>query len=362
MRVGVLTGGGDCPGLNAVIRAIVRKAERHYRDEVIGFRDGWLGLLERDHLDLDVERMRGTLPRGGTILGSSRHHPFAVEGGPDRVLEVVAELGIDAVIVIGGEGTLTITHRMSELGLPVVGVPKTIDNDISGTELTFGFNTAVQIATDAIDRLHTTAESHDRVMILEVMGRHAGHIATWAGIAGGATAVLIPEEPFDIEKVCEGIRQRHDRGRYASIVVVAEGAQPAKGTIDLPEQEIDEFGHVRLGGIANILAAEIRERTGPTTAPAAPGLRAGTTHRPRDSVAASPRSGPASRTSCHSAGCSRACPGPARPDRGCAPLLQRPAGSAPRAVAVAAVWPDHGRARRRARPRRTGRVRSQAWR
>jgi 6-phosphofructokinase 1 len=262
MRVGVLTGGGDCPGLNAVIRAIVRKAERHYRDEVIGFRDGWLGLLERDHLDLDVERMRGTLPRGGTILGSSRHHPFAVEGGPDRVLEVVAELGIDAVIVIGGEGTLTITHRMSELGLPVVGVPKTIDNDISGTELTFGFNTAVQIATDAIDRLHTTAESHDRVMILEVMGRHAGHIATWAGIAGGATAVLIPEEPFDIEKVCEGIRQRHDRGRYASIVVVAEGAQPAKGTIDLPEQEIDEFGHVRLGGIANILAAEIRERTG----------------------------------------------------------------------------------------------------
>jgi 6-phosphofructokinase 1 len=164
--------------------------------------------------------------------------------------------------VIGGEGTLTITHRMSELGLPVVGVPKTIDNDISGTELTFGFNTAVQIATDAIDRLHTTAESHDRVMILEVMGRHAGHIATWAGIAGGATAVLIPEEPFDIEKVCEGIRQRHDRGRYASIVVVAEGAQPAKGTIDLPEQEIDEFGHVRLGGIANILAAEIRERTG----------------------------------------------------------------------------------------------------
>jgi 6-phosphofructokinase 1 len=262
MRVGVLTGGGDCPGLNAVIRAIVRKAERRYADQVIGFRDGWLGILERDYFDLDVERMRGTLPRGGTILGSSRHHPFAIDGGPERVLEVVDELGVDAVIVIGGEGTLTITHRMSELGLPVVGVPKTIDNDISGTELTFGFNTAVQIATDAIDRLHTTAESHDRVMILEVMGRHAGHIATWAGIAGGATAVLIPEEPFDIEKVCEGIRQRHDRGRYASIVVVAEGAQPAKGTIDLPDQEIDEFGHVRLGGIANILAAEVRQRTG----------------------------------------------------------------------------------------------------
>jgi ATP-dependent phosphofructokinase / diphosphate-dependent phosphofructokinase len=264
MKVAMLTGGGDCPGLNAVLRAVVRKGERHYGDTLLGFRDGWRGAIEGNAMPLDVHALRGTLPRGGTILGSSRTNPFKEDGGPDRVVTTLAEHGIEALVAIGGEDTLGVASRLhDEHGVAVVGVPKTIDNDLSATEVTFGFNTAVQIATDAIDRLHTTAESHDRVMVCEVMGRHAGHIATWAGIAGGATMVLIPEEPFDIEAVCEAIRHRHeDGGRYASIVVVAEGATPKEGTLELVSGEVDQFGHVRLGGIGQVLADEIEQRTG----------------------------------------------------------------------------------------------------
>jgi 6-phosphofructokinase 1 len=262
MRVGVLTGGGDCPGLNAVIRAIVRKAERVYHDEIIGFIDGWSGVLEDRWMPLDVERCRGILPRGGTIIGTSRVQPFMFPDGPDRVRETLERRKVDALICIGGEGTLSATKEMHDRGFKVVGVPKTIDNDIGGTERTFGFDTAVQVATDAIDRLHTTAESHHRVMVVEVMGRHAGHIATWAGIAGGATLTLIPEEPFDIDEVCHAIKRRHAGGRYATIVVVAEGATPAPGTIDIGPTEKDQYGHIRLGGIGNVLAAEIERRTG----------------------------------------------------------------------------------------------------
>ncbi|KAA0232541.1 MAG: Pyrophosphate--fructose 6-phosphate 1-phosphotransferase [Acidimicrobiales bacterium] len=262
MRIGILTGGGDCPGLNAVIRAIVRKGEWVYGDELIGFLDGWRGVLEQSTKPLSVESMRGTLPRGGTVLGSSRTNPYKVEGGPEDAKRAIAELSLDALIAIGGEDTLGVGNRLYGDGVPVVGVPKTIDNDLSGTELTFGFDTAVQICTDAIDRLHTTAESHDRVMVVEVMGRHAGHIALWSGIAGGATVTLIPEEPFDIDDVCASIKRRHARGRYASIVVVAEGASPKAGTLELVSGEMDEFGHVRLGGIGNLLADEIEARTG----------------------------------------------------------------------------------------------------
>ncbi|MYH71047.1 MAG: ATP-dependent 6-phosphofructokinase [Acidimicrobiia bacterium] len=263
MRVGVLTGGGDCPGLNAVIRAIVRKAERHYGDSVIGFLDGWRGVLEGEFIEVDVEHMRGTLPRGGTVLGTSRMSPRMYEDGIERVRATMETTGADALIVIGGEGTLSAGVGVYEAGAAnVVGVPKTIDNDIGLTELTFGFDTAVEIATSAIDRLHTTAESHDRVMVVEVMGRHVGHIATWAGIAGGATLTLIPEEPFDIEAVAEAIIRRHQRGRWASIVVIAEGARPKEGTLELPEPEIDQFGHARLGGIGQVVAAEIEARTG----------------------------------------------------------------------------------------------------
>jgi ATP-dependent phosphofructokinase / diphosphate-dependent phosphofructokinase len=262
MRVGVLTGGGDCPGLNAVLRAIVRKAERVHDDEIIGFIDGWSGVLEDRWMPLDVERCRGILPRGGTIIGTSRVQPFMFPDGVERVRHTLAEREIDALICIGGEGTLSATSEMADLGFPVVGVPKTIDNDIGGTERTFGFDTALQIATDAIDRLHTTAESHHRVMVVEVMGRHAGHIATWAGIAGGATLTLVPEEPFDIDEVCAAIKRRHAGGRYATIVVVAEGATPVAGTIPYTEPERDQYGHLRLGGIGNLLAAEIEGRTG----------------------------------------------------------------------------------------------------
>ena len=263
MRVGVLTGGGDCPGLNAVIRAIVRKAERHYGDSVIGFLDGWRGVLEREFIEVDVEHMRGTLPRGGTVLGTSRLSPRMYEDGIERVRATMETTGTDALIVIGGEGTLSAGVGVFEAGAAnVVGVPKTIDNDIGLTELTFGFDTAVEIATSAIDRLHTTAESHDRVMVVEVMGRNVGHIATWAGIAGGATLTLIPEEPFDIDAVAEAITRRHQRGRWASIVVIAEGARPKEGTLELPEPEIDQFGHARLGGIGQVVAAEIEARTG----------------------------------------------------------------------------------------------------
>ncbi len=262
MRVAMLTGGGDCPGLNAVMRAVVRKGERHYGDEFVGFRDGWKGVVEGLTTRLDVETMRGTLPRGGTVLGTSRTNPFKLDGAVERLKGVLADEGVEALVAIGGEDTLGVAHRLHrEEEIPVVGVPKTIDNDLSATEVTFGFHTAVQIATDAIDRLHTTAESHDRVMVVEVMGRHAGHIATYAGIAGGATAILIPEERFDIEDVCQALIRRHEKGRYASIVVVAEGAQPVEGSLTLADAEVDQFGHAKLGGIANVLATEIEERT-----------------------------------------------------------------------------------------------------
>ncbi|HIM65933.1 MAG TPA: ATP-dependent 6-phosphofructokinase [Acidimicrobiia bacterium] len=262
MRIGILTGGGDCPGLNAVIRAVVRRAERGFGDEVIGFRDGWLGVVEDDTTPLDVEACRGLLPRGGTVLGSSRLQPFGLDDGVERARSTIERHGLGGLVVVGGEGTLSCAHRLHAEGFPVVGVPKTIDNDIGGTEMTFGFETAVEIATEAIDRLHTTAESHDRVMVVEVMGRHVGHIAAWSGMAGGATLTLVPEEPFDIEEVCEGVRRRHDRGRYASVVVVAEGARPKPDTIPMPDEEVDRFGHVRLGGIGNLVAAEIESRTG----------------------------------------------------------------------------------------------------
>jgi 6-phosphofructokinase 1 len=259
----VLTGGGDCPGLNAVIRAIVRKGETVYGDEILGFMDAWEGVMSRVTMPLDVRSLRGMLPRGGTLLGTRRGSPFEHPDGLSLVKATFEEMGLDALIVIGGNGSLTVAHMLWEqLGLPIVGVPKTIDNDIEGTQVTFGFHTAVQIATDAIDRLHTTAESHDRVMVVEVMGRHTGWIATYAGIAGGATVILIPERPFDIDQVCEVLRRRHERGRYASIVVVAEGAEPAPGTLDLPEREFDTHGHVRLGGIGYQIAPEIQSRTG----------------------------------------------------------------------------------------------------
>jgi phosphofructokinase-like protein len=268
VRIGVLTGGGDCPGLNAVLRAIVRKGERSWGDEIVGFLDAWDGVRERRTVPLTIESMRGTLPRGGTVLGTRRGSPFDDPDGIREIEATVADMGLDAMIVIGGNGTLTVACRLhSELGLPIVGVPKTIDNDIVGTDVTFGFNTAVQIATDAIDRLHTTAESHDRVMVVEVMGRHSGWIATQAGIAGGAAVVLIPEIPLDIEEVCDRITRRHERGRYASIVVVAEGAMPKEGSIDIGARDIDRFGHVRLGGIGYVVADEIGRRTGFDTRP-----------------------------------------------------------------------------------------------
>jgi 6-phosphofructokinase 1 len=262
MRVGVLTGGGDCPGLNAVIRAVVRKGENVYRDQLLGFRDGWRGVIEGSSIPLDVERCRGILPRGGTILGTSRTNPYKVEDGVTRAMATLDDLEVDALVAIGGEDTLGVAHKLSGEGIQVVGVPKTIDNDLSATEVTFGFHTAVQIATEAIDRLHTTAESHDRVIVCEVMGRHAGWIATCAGIAGGAAEILIPEEPFDIDRVCRDLKERHEKGRFASIVVVAEGATPAEGTMSVASREVDQFGHVRLGGIGNLLASEIENRTG----------------------------------------------------------------------------------------------------
>jgi ATP-dependent phosphofructokinase / diphosphate-dependent phosphofructokinase len=262
MRVGVLTGGGDCPGLNAVIRAVVRKGEVAYQDQFVGFRDGWRGVIDDRTMILDVERCRGILPRGGTILGTSRTNPYKVDGGVEKALDTLRAERIDALVAIGGEDTLGVASRLSGEGVSVVGIPKTIDNDLSATEVTFGFHTAVQIAMEAIDRLHTTAESHDRVIVCEVMGRHAGWIATYAGIAGGAAEILIPEEPFDIDEVCRTLKGRHAKGRFASIVVVAEGAVPAEGTMTLQSREVDEFGHPRLGGIANVLAEEIEKRTG----------------------------------------------------------------------------------------------------
>jgi phosphofructokinase-like protein len=262
MRVGVLTGGGDCPGLNAVIRAVVRKGVNEHGFEFVGFRDGWRGPLEGVTVPLGIEQCRGILPRGGTILGSSRTNPFAVDDGVARIKDNLAAAGVDALVAIGGEDTLGVATRLAELGVQVVGVPKTIDNDLSGTDFTFGFDTAVNIATEAIDRLHTTAESHHRVLVVEVMGRHAGWIALHAGIAGGASAVLIPEVPFDIEAVCAHVETRF-RSEYAPIIVVSEGAVPADGTgMTLVSGAKDAFGHVRLGGIGDRLAHEIEQRTG----------------------------------------------------------------------------------------------------
>lgn len=262
MRVGILTGGGDCPGLNAVIRAVVRKGERFYGDQVIGFCDGWRGVVDNDWVQLDVEACRGLLPKGGTVLGTSRHTPFNLPDGMSRATETIHGLELDALIAIGGEGTLSCASEMSDRGFEVVGVPKTIDNDVGMTERTFGFDTAVTVATEAIDRLHTTAESHARVIFVEVMGRNVGHIATWAGIAGGATYILVPEEPFDLHDLCAALLRRRDRGRYASIVVVAEGARPRPETLEVAEPAVDAYGHKRLGGIANVIAAEVEARTG----------------------------------------------------------------------------------------------------
>ena len=263
MRIGVLTGGGDCPGLNAAIRAIVRKGIDAHGHELIGFRDGWRGPLEDDHADLTLESIRGILPRGGTILGTSRTNPFKRDDGPARVLANLERLEVEGLIAIGGEDTLGAASRLhSEHGLPVVGVPKTIDNDLGATDLTFGFDTAVQVATEAIDRLHTTAESHNRILVVEVMGRHAGWIALHSGMAGGADVILVPERPFDVDEVCGLLQRRHSRGRYFSIVVVAEGAIPREGTLETMAAGQDEFGHDRLGGIGQLLGPEIERRTG----------------------------------------------------------------------------------------------------
>jgi len=267
MRVGVLTGGGDCPGLNAVIRALVRRGTQEYGYEFVGFRDGWRGPLEGDTIPLDVQAVRGILPRGGTILGTSRTNPLtesASDGGRpgvDRIKDNLAGLGVDALVAIGGEDTLGVATALHAHGVAVVGVPKTIDNDLGATDYTFGFDTAVNIAMEAIDRLHTTAESHHRALIVEVMGRHAGWIALHAGLAGGANVILIPEKPFSLDKVCEYVEHRFQT-RYAPIVVVAEGARPAEEELALSDERLDAFGHVRLGGMGQMLAAEIEKRTG----------------------------------------------------------------------------------------------------
>jgi 6-phosphofructokinase 1 len=261
MRVGVLTGGGDCPGLNAVIRAVVRKGVSEYGYDFVGFRDGWKGPLEGITMPLDVAAVRGILPRGGTILGSSRTNPITIEGGVERIQKNLNALGVDALIAIGGEDTLGVATALHKLGFHVVGVPKTIDNDLSGTDYTFGFDTAVGIATEAIDRLHTTAESHHRVLVIEVMGRHAGWIALHSGMAGGANVILIPEVPFDMDQVCSWVNSRFGQS-FAPIICVAEGALPADGDLMTKDATVDAFGHVRLSGIGDWLASEIERRTG----------------------------------------------------------------------------------------------------
>lgn len=262
MKIGVLTGGGDCPGLNPVIRAIVRKA---YNDkhETIGFKNGWKGIIEGDSMSLDLNAVSGILPKGGTILGTSRTNPFKDKSGGDvqKIKDVFKKFKLDALIAIGGEDTLGAANKLVKEGFNVVGVPKTIDNDLSATDYTFGFDTSVNIAMEAIDRLHTTAESHHRIMVAEIMGRHAGWIATFAGIAGGADVVLIPEIPIDIEETCNILKKRHERGKTFSIVVVAEGAKLKEQDIT-KDQSLDEFGHIKLGGIGDRLAKLIEEKTG----------------------------------------------------------------------------------------------------
>jgi phosphofructokinase-like protein len=265
MKIGMLTGGGDCPGLNAVIRAVVRKGTFHYQDEFVGFMEGWRGLLENKTMPLDLETVGGILPRGGTILRTSRTNPAKRDDGLQRCAENLKKNGCDALIAIGGDDTLSVAQKLFQKGVMVVGVPKTIDNDLAGTDFTFGFDTAVNVATSAIDRVHTTAEAHNRVIVVEVMGRDSGWIAVYSGVAGGADVILIPEVPFDVDKVAELIRQRHARGRYFSIVVAAEGAKFAASSepgLVVRDLGKDEFGHERLGGIGNALAQELEKRTG----------------------------------------------------------------------------------------------------
>ena len=259
MKVGILSGGGDAPGINAVIRAVVRKGIQHHGYEIVGIRDGWRGLLEGRFLPLDLKAASGILPRGGSILGTSRTNPFKHKRGAEKILKNAKKTGIAAVVVIGGEDTLGVAYKMSELGLKCVGVPKTIDNDLAGTDYTFGFHTAVAIATEALDKLHTTAEAHHRVIILEVMGRYTGWIALEAGLAGGADAILIPEKPFDMDEVCEYIKLRQERGRNFSIIVVAEGAKPKGGAEIVYSESIDEFEHVRFGGVGYYIGKEIEK-------------------------------------------------------------------------------------------------------
>jgi 6-phosphofructokinase 1 len=261
MRIGVLTGGGDCPGLNAVIRAVVRKGIGTYGHEFVGFRDGWRGPLEGGIMPLGVAEVRGILPRGGTILGTSRTNPFKIDGGVEKIKSNLGAQGVEALIAIGGEDTLGVATKLHELGVGVVGVPKTIDNDLGATDYTFGFDTAVNIAMEAIDRLHTTAESHRRTVVVEVMGRHAGWIALHSGLAGGANVILLPERPFDVDAVVKYVENRF-KTRYSPIVVVAEGAVPDDQGLITQEKELDEFGHVRLGGIGTWLAGQIEKRTG----------------------------------------------------------------------------------------------------
>ncbi len=260
MKIALLSGGGDAPGINAVIRAIVRKAIQYYGYETVGVKDGWRGLVEGEFVPLNLETTSGILPRGGSILGTSRTNPFKSNDGPQRVLKNVKKHKLDAVIAIGGDDTLGVANKLHQMGLKCVGVPKTIDNDLAGTDYTFGFQTAVSIACEALDKLHTTAEAHHRVIILEVMGRYTGWIALWAGLAGGADAILIPEKPFNSEEVCRIIRKRQKRGRNFSLVVVAEGAKPKGGEEIVYSSRVDEFGHAQLGGIGFHLGKEIEKK------------------------------------------------------------------------------------------------------
>ncbi len=261
MRLGLLTGGGDCSGLNAAIRAVVRRAEQDAAT-VLGFRDGWRGVLDQEAAELTTAWTRGLLQRGGTALGTSRTDPYREVEGLARLRDTLDVLRLDGLIVIGGEGTLAAAERVHRDGVPVIGIPKTIDNDVAGTDLTIGFATAVDVATDAADRLHTTAESHDRIQILEVMGRHAGWIATHAGLASGADSILIPEVPFDIAGVARHLKYRAGTGRDFSLVVVAEGASPVPGSLEVPESPTDVFGRPRLGGIGHLIGHELAARTG----------------------------------------------------------------------------------------------------
>lgn len=260
-KIGILTGGGDCPGLNPTIRAVVRKADRE-NIEVIGFKNGWRGLIQKDIVELNLRSVSGILPKGGTILGTSRTNPYKNKADVEKVKKNFASLKLDALIVIGGEDTLGVASKLAKEKLNVVGVPKTIDNDLSCTDFTFGFDTAVNIAMEAIDRLHTTAESHHRIMVVEIMGRHAGWIATYAGIAGGADMILIPEIAIDMDEVCKAIKARHEKGKDFSIVVVAEGAKLKNHDMMLKTAKKDSFGHVLLGGIGNYLGKELEKRTG----------------------------------------------------------------------------------------------------